>query len=104
MANEQNLRPCEYKLSQEEAKKGGMASVKARRRKKLMSETAKLYLQQMLENGKTRQDALIEKAFANCFNGSPSVDDLLKVQKLLGEEKTTIETEIKMPNFNITEE
>lgn len=34
MANEQNLRPSEYKLSQEEAKKGGINSGKARRRKK----------------------------------------------------------------------
>ena len=34
MANEQNLRPSEYKLSQEEAKKGGIASGEARRRKR----------------------------------------------------------------------
>lgn len=34
MANEQNLRPSEYKLSQEEAKKGGKASGEARRRKR----------------------------------------------------------------------
>ena len=34
MANEQNLKPSEYKLSQEEAKKGGIASGEARRRKR----------------------------------------------------------------------
>ena len=34
MANEQNLRPSEYKLSQEEAKKGGVNSGKARREKR----------------------------------------------------------------------
>lgn len=34
MANEQNLKPSEYKLSQEEAKKGGKASGEARRRKR----------------------------------------------------------------------
>ena len=34
MANEQNLRPSEYKLSQEEAKRGGIASGEARRRKR----------------------------------------------------------------------
>ena len=33
MANVQNLRPCEYKLSQEEAKKGGQRSGASRRRK-----------------------------------------------------------------------
>ena len=38
MANEQNLRPSEYKLSREEAKKGGIASGKARRRKKTLKE------------------------------------------------------------------
>jgi hypothetical protein len=38
MANEQNLRPCEYKLSEEEAKKGGINSGKARRRKKSLKE------------------------------------------------------------------
>lgn len=36
MANEQNLRPAEYKLSLEEAKKGGIASGKARREKATM--------------------------------------------------------------------
>ena len=33
MANEQNLKPCEYKLTREEQKKGGIASGKARRQK-----------------------------------------------------------------------
>lgn len=33
MANEQNLKPGEYKLTQEEQKKGGIASGKARRQK-----------------------------------------------------------------------
>ncbi len=34
MANEQNLRPGEYKLTVEEQKKGGIASGEARRRKR----------------------------------------------------------------------
>ena len=34
MANEKNLKPSKYKLSQEEAKKGGKNSVRARREKK----------------------------------------------------------------------
>lgn len=33
MANEQNLKPCEYKLSREEAKKGGLKSGETRRGK-----------------------------------------------------------------------
>jgi hypothetical protein len=44
MANEQNLRPGEYKLSQEEAKKGGIASGESRRRKKSLREKAKLLM------------------------------------------------------------
>ena len=42
--NEQNLKPCEYKLSQEEAKKGGKASVEARRRRKTLKEELLLML------------------------------------------------------------
>lgn len=38
MANEQNLRPSEYKLSQEEAKKGGIKSGEVRREKKKRGE------------------------------------------------------------------
>ena len=44
MANIDNLRPCEYKLSQEEAKKGGIASGEARRQKKSLREKAKLLM------------------------------------------------------------
>lgn len=44
MANEQNLRPSEYKLSREEAKKGGIASGESRRRKKSLREKAKLLM------------------------------------------------------------
>ena len=40
MANEKNLKPCEYKLSQEEAKKGGKKSGETRRKKKLLREIA----------------------------------------------------------------
>ena len=42
MANEQNLRPAEYKLSLEEAKKGGIASGEARRRKRDMKKTLEM--------------------------------------------------------------
>ena len=38
MANEQNLKPGEYKLSQEEAKKGGINSGKSRREAKKRGE------------------------------------------------------------------
>lgn len=38
MANEQNLRPSEYKLSREEAKKGGIKSGQVRREKRMLKE------------------------------------------------------------------
>lgn len=52
MANEQNLRPSEYKLSQEEAKRGGIASGEARRKKKTMREQAILLLSLANKNSK----------------------------------------------------
>ena len=61
MANEQNLRPCEYKLSREEAKKGGKKSAEARRARKTLKET----LLMMLEEGDTQNNitlALLDKA------------------------------------------
>lgn len=49
MANEQNLRPSEYKFSQEEAKKGGINSGIARRNKKTMAQLAELMLNSQLD-------------------------------------------------------
>ncbi len=42
MANEQNLRPCEHKFTREEQKRGAYASAESKRRKKSLSELAKL--------------------------------------------------------------
>lgn len=52
MANEQNLRPSQYKLTQEEQKKGGIASVKARREKKTLAQRVKMFGEMMVD-GKT---------------------------------------------------
>lgn len=40
---DENLRPCEYKLSQEEQKKGGRKSVEVRRQKKTIAEYLKTW-------------------------------------------------------------
>ena len=45
MANEQNLRPSEYKLSREEAKKGGIKSGKVRREKATMKKALEILIQ-----------------------------------------------------------
>ena len=52
MPNEQNLKPSEYKLSQDEAKKGGIASGKARREKKTLAQRVKMFGEMMVD-GKT---------------------------------------------------
>ena len=69
MANEQNLRPCEYKLSQEEAKRGGKASVESRRRRKALKEELLL----LLEDGDVQERislALINEALNGNKAGS----------------------------------
>ena len=54
MANVQNLRPGEYKLTHEEQKKGGKASVAARRRKKNLFEITRMVLELGVVNPKQR--------------------------------------------------
>ena len=60
MANEQNLRPCEYKFSQEEAKRGGVASGVARRRKRSLRAAADLYLSMPVTDNKTWNQLAID--------------------------------------------
>ena len=69
MANEQNLRPCEYKLSREEAKKGGKRSVEVRRERKALKEE----LLMLLEEDDTQRKisvALIKEALGSGKAGS----------------------------------
>jgi len=74
LANEQNLRPSEYKLSQEEAKKGGINSGKARRAKRDL----RLALETMLEkdykdkkgNTLTGTEMITAKLFEQALKGN----------------------------------
>ena len=52
MANEQNLRPCEHKFTQEEHKKGGIASGEARRKKATMLSVLENLLDEIPDNAK----------------------------------------------------
>lgn len=101
MANEQNLRPCEYKLTQEEQKRGGIASGKARREKKALKETLELLLQQAVKdsNGKAvknpitnepedYQTRIVTKLVLKAAKGD--TDAIRLVQSMKGEEKTNI--------------
>lgn len=56
MANIENLRPSEYKLSQEEAKRGGIASGEARRQKKAMRQVLQECLNMTNNKGQSFQE------------------------------------------------
>jgi hypothetical protein len=101
MANEQNLKPSEYQLTQEEAKKGGIASGIARRNKKAMRENAELLLSLPLQQGKlkeqirslgiedeeiTNQMALIVSLFQKAMKGDVTAFNSL--QATVGEKPT----------------
>ena len=72
MANEQNLKPSEYKLSQEEAKKGGINSGKTRKRKADLRRMAQEVLDGTYKDkhGKefTGEEAVIQGLVANLAN------------------------------------
>lgn len=101
MANEQNLRPSEYKLSQEEAKRGGIASGKARREKKTIQKIladlldseikdspqfAKLASKMGVESDKSVKDIFTMVCLLNSVK-SGNLGDLERLSKLLGEDK-----------------
>lgn len=100
MANEQNLRPSEYKLSREEAKKGGIASGKARREKKTIQKIladlldgqikdnpqfAKLAAKMGIESDKSIKDIFTLVCLLNSVK-SGNLGDLERLSKLLGED------------------
>lgn len=105
MANEQNLRPAEYKLSQEEAKKGGIASGKARRHKRTMREIAEMVgtmpvtdpkmLAKLREAGFkdpiTNDDAAFFGLLRKAQTGDPSAMKLLA--EMRGQYSTRVEVE-----------
>ena len=73
MANEQNLRPSEYKLSQEEAKRGGINSAKARREKK----TIQKILTEYLDNDVSSVKSLEKIAKTVGIDGDKSIKELV---------------------------
>lgn len=101
MANEKNLKPGEYKLSQEEAKKGGQNSGKARREKKAIREIlsdildseikdspqfAKVAAKMGIETDKSVKDIFTLICLMNSLKEG-DIADLEKLSKLLGEDK-----------------
>ena len=82
MANEQNLRPCEYKLSQEEAKKGGIASGEARRRKRDLRLAMEMLLEKDItdKNGRTVSgaEAIALKQFEKALKGDTRAFEMIR--------------------------
>ena len=100
MANEQNLRPSEHKFTQEEAKKGGINSAKARREKKTIQKIladlldseikdspqfAKLASKMGVESDKSVKDIFTMVCLLNSVK-SGNLGDLERLSKLLGED------------------
>lgn len=107
MPNEKNLRPCEHKFTQEEAKKGGIASGIARREKKTVQKILGDFLDLGITKNKTLE-ALARKAglstdgsikdlvTAVCVLNTlkkGDISELEKIAKLLGEQTEIADTE-----------
>lgn len=58
MANEQNLRPSEYRFTQEDAKKGQEASAKKRRERKKFNELFNSYLDKKVTNEQIKEQMM----------------------------------------------
>lgn len=101
MANIENLRPGEYKLSQEEAKKGGIASGIARREKKTMKETLKSMLEEVADiEGNDNKLTYRQLATLGLIKGSiqGKADNYKTILEAIGE----LTNEVKItPEINI---
>lgn len=116
MANEQNLKPGEYKLTLEEQKKGGIASGKARKQKADFIKCAKALLDCSLSESNKKMITnqypeltdeelsyrtmivlkQLEKALKGDINSAKFIIDAT------GEKpKEDIQAEVKLPVFNI---
>lgn len=83
MANEQNLRPSEYKLSQEEAKKGGINSGKVRREKADFKRKCQIWMETVVAadsngNPMTGSDVMVATAARELSNGNPRFWELMR--------------------------
>jgi hypothetical protein len=70
VANEQNLRPGEYKLTLEEQKKGGIASGQARREKATMKKALEMLLNEKNNKGITYRELATLGLIKGAINGN----------------------------------
>ena len=107
MPNEQNLRPCEHKFTQEEAKRGGINSAIARREKKTVQKilndflstsakdnphVAKLAAKMGLKSDDSIKDLFTIVCTLNTLKKG-DISELEKIAKLLGEQTEIADTE-----------
>lgn len=96
MANEQNLRPSEYKLSQEEAKRGGIRSGEVRREKATMKKTLEMLLNEKNNKGKTYRELTTLGLIKGAVDGK--AENYKTIVQLLGELQ---EQSNETPSLNI---
>ena len=107
MPNEQNLRPCEHKFTQEEAKRGGINSAIARREKKTVQKILNEFLSTAAKDNPQvsklaakiglQDDGSIKDLFTivctlNTLKDG-NLSDLERLSKLLGEQTEIADTE-----------
>lgn len=107
MANEQNLRPCEHKFTQEEAKRGGINSAIARRGKKTVQkilndflstaakdnpQVSKLAAKMGLQDDGSIKDLFTIVCTLNTLKDG-NLSDLERLSKLLGEQTDVADSE-----------
>ena len=107
MPNEQNLRPCEHRFTQEEAKRGGINSAIARREKKTVQKILNEFLSTAAKDNPQvsklaakiglQDDGSIKDLFTivctlNTLKDG-NLSDLERLSKLLGEQTEIADTE-----------
>lgn len=96
--NEENLISIGERTTSEQREiqqKGGVASGVARREKKKVAELVKTYMAMPSstgKEGKTMMDDFIENALKNS-SGVATLDDVIKLQRIIGEDVTKIQVE-----------
>ena len=117
MANIENLKPMEYELSREEAKKGGIKSGQVRKEKKLMKDCFKLLMSLPSKNDKlksqikslgiedediTNQMAVTISMFQQALKGNVRASEFIR--DTMGEKpKDIVDNNIKVGKSSIDE-
>lgn len=107
--NEENLISIGERTTSEQREiqqKGGVASGVARREKKKVAELVKAYMAMPSpsgKEGKTMMDDFIENALKNS-TGVASLDDVIKLQRIIGEDVTKIQVETDDTAMQVAQE